>query len=1430
MKRTVRILFITLLGLSLGLNAFAYKNISKSTKTLPKATLAGCAAGAAFTDLDVNNVRCRINTGGDMWWDLQGVAKYFIPGNTPKTSMFSASLWIGGLDENGQLKLAAQRYRGSGNDYWPGPLTIDGNANISAEVCSAYDKHFKITKAQVEEFRDWWNDKASYPEYQIPEAILKWPGNGDEALGQSPYLAPYFDNPAPGSSVGNGVYDPENDGDYPYYVLSGDESVPCKSNETIMTPESIEDISHGGRKQDWVLKGDETVFWIFNDKGNIHSETQGSPIGFEIRAQAFGFSTNDEVNSMTFYTYEIINRSLYELSATYFSQWVDTDLGDAWDDYVGCDVKRGLGYCYNGDAVDGSGKEDEYGVQPPAVGVDFFQGPYMDDDFNNDGTPRDNPKFTGDCSILNSGYELDQMAINGVNFGDSIANNERFGMRRFVYHSNCGSGPTCDPEKASEYYNMLRGIWKDGIKMMYGGNAHPNSGATGPACDFMFPELSDPCNWGTKGIQPPDYSTGAGGTGPAWTEANEGNPPYDRRFMQSAGPFTLKAGAVNYITVGIPWARANAGGPWASVKLLQTVDDKCQKLFENCFKVLEGPDHPRLIVQELDREILLYLKNKKNSNNEFEDYQEVDANIITPDSLVVINGDTSYVPPVLRWDSLYKFEGYQIFQLANATVTDLTDLDVARQVAQCDIKNGVANIINYEYNQDLQANVPIRMVEGSDAGLKHSFRITEDQFATGDKRLVNHKQYYFVAVAYGYNNYLTYTQDANNPNGLKGQKNSYLIGRKQPDVITGIPHITSPEGMGTNILSAYGNGPRITRVEGQGNGGMSLEWTKESIDKLMDITAPPFIVENPTYKNGKGPINVKVVDPLSVKKARYELRLIPDPLNGINKARWRLDIFNLDPDTLFILSDQDISVPNEQLLIQVQPMQTVTITKDTIINGTPTTITLIDTLTKASMDLGLSVQVTQTGSPGDAGMENNGYLESSITFADSSKIWLSGIPDVDNPGPWNWIRSGNLDDASNPQFNDWDMPGTAYDPNEDFEKTVERTWCPYNLVSLNTQDESSGAGYSRPSKLKFRMAQLSSVNVVITKDKSKWTRCPVIEMCPDQTLSQQGVAKFNIRGAPSVDKNGNPADTTLGASNDPNSPNFINAKGMGWFPGYAYDLETGERLNLMFGEDSWLVSENGRDMLWNPTDLDPADPFNSPHVFTNLGQVLFGGKHYLYVMSHTKEVEPGYPNLDGPAYDFGKWARELIPDENYRIYAYANAMWVNLPMAVTGKEWLNNDATIRIRVAKPYARYFATSDETATISKNNDWPMYSFTTEDIATVTQNNETAKTALDLINVVPNPYYAFSNYESDQLDSRVRITNLPEKCTISIYTVGGTLVKQITKDAVLTSVDWDVKNYAGIPVASGIYLIHVDAPGIGEKVIKWFGVQRPVDLNAF
>lgn len=124
--------------------------------------------------------------------------------------------------------------------------------------------------------------------------------------------------------------------------------------------------------------------------------------------------------------------------------------------------------------------------------------------------------------------------------------------------------------------------------------------------------------------------------------------------------------------------------------------------------------------------------------------------------------------------------------------------------------------------------------------------------------------------------------------------------------------------------------------------------------------------------------------------------------------------------------------------------------------------------------------------------------------------------------------------------------------------------------------------------------------------------------------------------------------------------------------------------------------------------------------------------------------------------------------------------------------------------------------------------MYSWSMDDIATTKGSSDQLAEALKLINVVPNPYYAYSEYERTRLENIVKITNLPEKCTVKIYTVNGKLVRTFKKDSPITSLDWDLNNHKNIPVASGVYLIHVDVPNVGEVIVKFFGGIRQIDLQ--
>jgi hypothetical protein len=64
------------------------------------------------------------------------------------------------------------------------------------------------------------------------------------------------------------------------------------------------------------------------------------------------------------------------------------------------------------------------------------------------------------------------------------------------------------------------------------------------------------------------------------------------------------------------------------------------------------------------------------------------------------------------------------------------------------------------------------------------------------------------------------------------------------------------------------------------------------------------------------------------------------------------------------------------------------------------------------------------------------------------------------------------------------------------------------------------------------------------------------------------------------------------------------------------------------------------------------------------------------------------------------------------------------------------------------------------------------------------------------------------------------LPNKCTIRIFTVNGELVKQIEHESNMIdgSEDWDLLTKDRLSVSYGVYIFHVDAPGIGTKVGKF------------
>ena len=470
----------------------------------------------------------------------------------------------------------------------------------------------------------------------------------------------------------------------------------------------------------------------------------------------------------------------------------------------------------------------------------------------------------------------------------------------------------------------------------------------------------------------------------------------------------------------------------------------------------------------------------------------------------------------------------------------------------------------------------------------------------------------------------------------------------------------------------------------------------------------------------------------------------------------------------------------------------------------------------------------QAPAPGgdDEGTYDNGVIFSEIIYEDPSKEWWSGIADDKSYTPYNWILAGTNSFPT-------EEPATLY-PDQDgdakgyFENIVDGTWGPYMYASANNRSvvngfDNYGMGPAQSIGRNLNDASdLHSVDIVFTTDVSKWTRVPVFEMAEDAALSEHGDKKMTQR-----------QDTSWTLENGQLKKAPGLEPGWSYFPGYAIDIETGKRLNMAFGENSWLPGENGNDMLWNPTDREFLPPGNTVN-----GGYVFGGQHVIYVFADEDKIGGSTTDLEYQGANPNDWPlkdlmADLVKTGGLGNIAKANfwraCRWIGMPTLRRGLDFnpyteLPTQTRIRIRMNSAY------SNRTLADGPNGGNPQFLFNTSNIATRTYQDTIGKGAMETIRVVPNPYYGFSTYEASQLDNLVKITNLPETCTISIFTPNGTMIRQIRKDNSMTYVEWDMKNTYSVPIASGVYIIHVDAGELGEKIVKWFGALRPVDLNSF
>ncbi|MGA9118261.1 MAG: T9SS type A sorting domain-containing protein, partial [Bacteroidota bacterium] len=274
---------------------------------------------------------------------------------------------------------------------------------------------------------------------------------------------------------------------------------------------------------------DETLWYVANDLDSIRAASfAGSPpIGLEVQKTIWAYKRNmGALTTSIFVRTILMNKSGVPIDSMFLLQWSDPDIGDAGDDFVGCDTTRAMGYSYNGNSVDAV-----YGASSPALGCVVLEGPHIPSPGN---------------SALFLGRRLSGMA--------------NLSMGSFSFSTNGPWVPYQEPTSSADWYNVMNGLTIHGLP-------------------FIDPVTSTPTKFPLSG------DPGRGNDGSiGWVDGMFGNAPFDRKFSLASGPFTMANGDTQETIVAT--IGAQGADPIASVYALKAGCDKVRESFEGLITAL----------------------------------------------------------------------------------------------------------------------------------------------------------------------------------------------------------------------------------------------------------------------------------------------------------------------------------------------------------------------------------------------------------------------------------------------------------------------------------------------------------------------------------------------------------------------------------------------------------------------------------------------------------------------------------------------------------------------------------------------------------------------------------------------------------------------------------------------------------------------------
>lgn len=439
----------------------------------------------------------------------------------------------------------------------------------------------------------------------------------------------------------------------------------------------------------------------------------------DVRMTAWAYNSPG-LEDIQFVRWTVINNGGELWNNTYISVVVDPDIGDAGNDYIGCDTTLNLGYAYNGTPNDGTGAGNTYGAAPPAFGMDYFTSPII------------------------------------------RATNDTLGLTSYVFFTNTGSSPPpCESDPNGEpqgAYLMMQGLKKDATPFI--------NPITNEQTRFVYPGDPETLSGWTEFAGSIQNCNG-NLTGPSVTP----NPPGDRRFIFNSGSdqFDMMPGDTQELVLAKFVARGNSNTN--SVTRLKGLSRTAQLIFDNNFDVTPPPPTPittSSITPKVNGtcDITLFWQANAETYNYWDTlfFEKEDSNIYAFEGYEVYE--------VNRFAS----------QLPNFMQPETINDDIKLLFAY-DLKNGIGTIFDTfsvggdpevfsafpivpPYKQPIPSGFP-------NFGLNRSVTITRTQYPEnygGRTELIYGQEYHFIVVAYAVSK--IYNDETRMKRGFKVLRNS----------------------------------------------------------------------------------------------------------------------------------------------------------------------------------------------------------------------------------------------------------------------------------------------------------------------------------------------------------------------------------------------------------------------------------------------------------------------------------------------------------------------------------------------------------------------------------------------------------------------------------------------------------------------------------